>query len=147
GVGPSGSRAEQPRELRHDRAVRHVVEALVDDPEALLDLVDPDEVAGQAVALVACRDVELELRKDAVRVRPAEVEGHAARSEVRTRDGHPQRRLAIERAEATHSADEDLVLVQEPEVVLDLRRRPGHPVAEAAEELVVEIAVDAADPE
>src|SRR5829696_7258265 len=79
GVGPSGARAEEPWQLRHDRPVRHVVEALVDDPQALLDLVHPQQVARQAVALGPGRDVELELREDAVRVCPPDVERHARR--------------------------------------------------------------------
>src|SRR4029079_12283130 len=83
GVGPTGSRTEQPRELGHDRAVGHLVEALVDDPEALLDLVDPDEVASQAVALVPGGDVEVELGEDPVRMGPPEVERDAAGPQVR----------------------------------------------------------------
>ena len=85
GVGATRPRPQQPRQLGHDRSVGHLVEALVDDPEALLDLVHPEQVAGQAVALGAGRDVELELREDAVRVRPADVERDAGRAQVRAR--------------------------------------------------------------
>ena len=74
GVGATRPRPEESRQLGHDRAVRHLVEALVDDPQALLDLVHAQQVARQAVALGAGRDVEVELRVDAVRVRPADVE-------------------------------------------------------------------------
>src|SRR4029079_12516753 len=38
GPRPAGPRPEQSRQLRHDRPVGHVVQALVDDPQALLDL-------------------------------------------------------------------------------------------------------------
>src|SRR5262245_54235051 len=82
GVGPAWPRPEQPRQLRHNRPVGHLVNALVDDPEALLDLVDPEQVAGEAVALVTGRDVEVELREDAVRMRPADVERDAGRPQV-----------------------------------------------------------------
>ena len=93
-VGAARARPEQARQLGHDRAVGHLVEALVDDPQALLDLVDPEQVAGQAVALGAGRDVEVELREDAVRVRPADVERDARRPQVRAGHAHPQRRRA-----------------------------------------------------
>ena len=62
GVGPARARPQEPRQLGHDRPVGHLVEALVDDPQALLDLVHAEQVAGQAVALGAGRDVEVELR-------------------------------------------------------------------------------------
>src|SRR5215207_3312660 len=55
---------QQARELRHDRPIQHVVEALVDDPQALAHLVDPQQVPVQRVAapvVAAGRDVELEL--------------------------------------------------------------------------------------
>src|SRR5436309_77794 len=50
-VCPARSRSEEAGQLREDRSIGHVVEALVDDPEALLHLVHPDQVAGEAVAL------------------------------------------------------------------------------------------------
>src|SRR4051794_10221290 len=108
GVRPTRPRPEETRQLGQDGPVGHVVETLVDDPEALLDLVHPDQVAGEAVALLAGRDVELELRKDAVRVGATHVEGDAGRAQVRPRHAHPERRLAIDRAEAAHPANEDL---------------------------------------
>ena len=114
-VGATRSRPQEARQLGHDRAVGHLVEALVDDPEALLDLVHAEQVAGQAVALGAGRDVEVELRVDAVRVRPADVERHAGRPQVRAGHAHPQGRLRVDDAEAAHPADEDLVLVEEAE--------------------------------
>ena len=53
----------------------------------------------------------------------------------------------VDRAEAAHPADEDLVLVEKAEVGVDLLRGPAHPIAEPAHEVVVQVAVDAADPE
>src|SRR6478609_2432192 len=38
GVRPARARPQEPRQLGHDRAVGHLVQALVDDPQALLDL-------------------------------------------------------------------------------------------------------------
>ena len=146
-VGAPGPWPQQPRKLRHHRAVGHLVEALVDDPEALLDLVHPEQVAGEAVALGPRRDVELELREDAVRVRPPDVERHARRAQVRSGHDHPERRLRVDRAQAAHPPDEDLVLVEQRVARVDLLGRAAHPVTEAAHELVVEVAVDAADPE
>ena len=147
GVGPTRARPEQSRQLGHDRAVGHVVEALVDDPEALLDLVHAQQVARQAVALGPGRDVELELGEDAVRVRPADIEGDAGRPQVRAGHHHPQRGRGVDRAKPAHPADEDLVLVEKGVARIDLLGRLRHPVAQAAHELVVEVAVDPADPE
>src|SRR6185436_10320044 len=59
-VGTTGAGPQQPRQLGDYRAVRHLVQALVDDPQALLDLFHPKQVAREAVALVAGRDVEVE---------------------------------------------------------------------------------------
>ncbi len=147
GVRPSGARPQQPRQLGHHRAVRHVVETLVDDPEALLDLVHPEQVARQAVALLARRDVEFELREDAVRVRPPDVERDARRAQVRAGHDHAEGGRRVDRAQTAHPADEDLVLVEERVPGLDLLGRVAHPVAEPAHELVVQVPVDAADPE
>ena len=146
-VGPAGAGPQEPRQLGHDRPVGHVVEALVDDPQALLDLVHAQQVAGQAVALGAGRDVELELREDAVRMRPADVERHSRRPQVRAGHHHPQRGRGVDRAQAAHPADEDLVLVEQGVAGVDLLGRLRHPVAQAAHELVVQVAVDATDPE
>ena len=56
-------------------------------PEALLAyFVDADQVAGQAVAFVPRGDVELELRVDAVGVRPADVERDAGGPQVAIND-------------------------------------------------------------
>src|SRR3954453_19798739 len=44
GPGPTGTWAEQARELGHDRPIGHLLEALIDDPETLLDLVDAQEI-------------------------------------------------------------------------------------------------------
>src|SRR5258705_8321399 len=113
GVRPTGTRPQEPRQLGYDRPVRHVVEALVDDPEALLDLLETDEVAGEAVAFGPGRDVELELRKDRVRMGPTNVERDAGGPQVRARHTHAQRGRAVYGSEAAHPADEDLVLVEE----------------------------------
>jgi hypothetical protein len=146
-VGAARARPQQPRQLGDDRPVRHLVEALVDDPQALLDLVDAQQVAGEAVAPDARRDVEVELRVDRVGVRPADVEGHAGGTQVRSGKAHAQRGLGINCAEAAHPPDEDLVLVEQALVRLELLGGPAHPVPEAAHEVVVEVAVDATDPE
>src|SRR5688500_11981148 len=50
-VRPPGSRPKQARQLGYDRSVGHLVEALVDDPQALLDLVHAQQVAREAVPL------------------------------------------------------------------------------------------------
>ncbi len=151
GPRPAGPRPEQSRQLRHDRPVGHVVQALVDDPQALLDLLDPQQVAVERVAAVGAvapgRDVELELGVDRVRVRPADVERDAGRPQVRAGDRHPERELAVQPADVAHPADEDLVLVEQQGVRVVLLGRPAHPVAQAGHELVVDVAVDAADPE
>src|SRR6266542_5289526 len=99
-IGPAWSRPEQPRQLGHDRTVGHLVEALVDDPDALPDLVHPQQVASQAVALGAGDDVEVELRIDRVGMGPPEVERQAARPQVGAGEAHPQGGLAVDRAEA-----------------------------------------------
>src|SRR4051812_28887170 len=83
-VGATRTRPKQPRQLRHHRAVGHLVQALVDDAQALLDLVHPQEVTGEAVTLLARRDVEIELRVDAVRVGTTHVERDPGRPEVRS---------------------------------------------------------------
>ena len=80
-------------------------------------------------------------------MRPADVERHAGRAQVRAGHHHPQRGRGVDRAQAAHAADEDLVLVEEGVAGLDLLGRLRHPVAEAAHELVVQVAVDATDPE
>src|SRR5258706_7348483 len=83
GVGSARPRSEETRQLGHDRPVGHLVEALVDDPQALLDLVEADEVAGEAVALGPRWDVELEFRKDGIGVGPTQVERDAGGPQVR----------------------------------------------------------------
>ena len=98
GVGAARPRPQQARQLGDDRPVGHLVEALVDDPQALLDLVDAEQVAGQAIALGPRRDVEVELGIDAVRVRPADVERDAGRAQVRSGHAHPQGGLAVDDA-------------------------------------------------
>ena len=67
-IGTARPGAKEAWQLGDDGPVRHLVQALVDDPQALLDLVKPQQVARQAVAFVAGRDVEVELGVDAVRV-------------------------------------------------------------------------------
>src|SRR3954447_20963477 len=147
GVGAARPRPEETRHLREDWPVRHVVKALVDDPKALLDLVHPEEVSGQAVALRPGRDIELELWKDAVWVSPPDIERDPRRPQVRAGHHHPQRRRRVDRAEPTHPADEDLVLVEERVGGFDLLGRLGHPAPEAAHEVVIQVAVAPADPE
>jgi len=49
------------------------VEALVDYPEALLDLVDAEQIARQRVALRPGRNVEVEFRVDAEGVGPTDL--------------------------------------------------------------------------
>ena len=68
-------------------------------------------------------------------------------AQVRARHDHPERRRRVDRAQAAHPADEDLVLVEQRHVVVDLLGRLAHPVAEAAHELVVQVAVHATDAE
>ncbi len=80
-------------------------------------------------------------------MRPTDVERDAGRAEVRSRDGHAHRGLAVEAPDVAHPADEDLVLVEQLRVRVVLVPRAAHPVAEAGHELVVQVAVDAADPE
>src|SRR5450759_2873371 len=146
-VGAARARAQEARKARHDGPVRHLVEALVDDPEALADLIHPEQVARQRVALAARRDLELQLRVDAVRMSAADVERDAGRPEVRPGGTHPEGRLAVQDAQPASAPDEDLVLVEEAHSGLQLGARPAHPVAQAAHELVVQVAVDTADPE
>ena len=146
-VGAARARAEEARQARHDGPVGHLVQALVDDPEALADLVHAEQVARQRVALVAGRDVELELRVDAVRVRAADVERDARGAQVRPGGAHPQGGLTIQNPQTACPPDEDLVLVEQAHARFQLRPRAAHPVAQAAHELVVQVAVDAADPE
>src|SRR3954447_5125895 len=147
GPGPAGSGPDEARHLGHDRAVGHLLEALVDDPEALLDLLDAEEVARKGVAFGPRGDVEVDLRVDRVGMRPPDVERNARRPEVGPRPEIPQGHLAVGDAEVTSPADEDLVLVEQLGVRLELAHRAAHPVAEAAQELVVEVAVTPADPE
>ena len=77
----TGWNADEARDLGHDRAVGHLVQHLVDDPDALADLVDVEQVARVRIALGARRDVEVELRIDAVRMRAAHVVRHAGRAQ------------------------------------------------------------------
>ena len=72
--------------------------------------------------------------------------GHARRPQVRAGhapSGAPSRESMV--PEPAHPADEDLVLVEERVAGFDLLGRVAHPVAEAAQELVVQVAVDATD--
>ena len=80
-------------------------------------------------------------------MRAADVERDAGGAQVRPREAHPQRRRRVDRPEAAHPPDEDLVLVEQALAGLDLLGRAAHPVAEPAHEVVVEVAVDAADAE
>src|SRR6185503_8352426 len=147
--GPGATRPwpEEPRQLGHDRPVGHLLEALVDDPQALLDLLHPEQVARQRIAFRPGRDVELELRVDRVGMGPSDVERDARGAQVRAGHAEPQRGLAVDDAEAAGAPDEDLVLVQEGRSRLDLANGAAHPVPEAAQELVVEVAVHPADAE
>ncbi len=97
--------------------------------------------------MAAGRDVELELGVDGVRVRTPDVERHARGADVGPRGPHPEGRLAVQPADAAHAPDEDLVVVEQVDVRLVLRGRAAHPVAQAGHELVVQVAVHAADPE
>src|SRR6478672_1657694 len=111
--GTTRARPQQSRQLGHDRAVGHLLEALVDDPEALLDLFHPDEVAGERVTLRPGRDIELDLRVDRVRVGATDVEWDARGAQVRPGHAEAQRGLAVDHAQAAGAADKDLVLVEE----------------------------------
>src|SRR3989304_5707462 len=53
-----GSGPDQARDLGHDRTVGHLVKALVDHVDRLLDLVEADEIARVRIALLAGGDVE-----------------------------------------------------------------------------------------
>ena len=112
---------------------------------ALLDLLDVEQVARVRVAVGPGRDVELELRVDAVRVRATDVVGHAGRAQRRA-DMHIRR--AVSRSIAPRP------FVRLTKISFSLMScacssmcLPGvaHPVAEAAQEVVVEVTVDAAD--
>ena len=118
---------------------------LIDDADRLLDLVHANQVARQRIALIAGRYVELQLWVDEIWAVATQVERHAARPQVWPSHAHLQRCLCIEDAEATRAAHEDLVLVDQGQVRVDLGCGAAHPGAEAAHELVVQIAVHSTD--
>ena len=84
-----------------------------------------EQVARVRVALGPRRDVELELRVDAVGVGAADVVGTPVARSGGPVMHSPQRRLAIEHAQAARAADEDLVLVEQLRLLLELDRRRG----------------------
>ena len=78
-------------------------------------------------------------------MRPPHVVGDARGAQGRPAEAHPQRRLAVDAAQPARPADEDLVAVDERHAVFEVAQGVAHPVAQAAHELVVQVAVDAAD--
>ena len=152
--GPRAARPrpEQARQLGHDRPVGHVVEALVDDPEALLDLLDAEQVAVERVAALGARG-----RGSGRRTRAPGRPSTGAPGGRRT--GRPRRagsgpvtaiRSAVSRSRRPMSR------IRRTKISFSLSScvfascccgRAAHPVAEAGHELVVDVAVDAADPE
>jgi len=120
--------------------VGHVVEALVDDLDRLADLVDADQVAASESPSSRVGMLNSSSGRRC-RMGPPDVEWHARSSQVAARDAVAESR-GRSRTPTRASANEDLVLVEERRAGFDFLCRATHPVAQAAHELVVEIAVD-----
>src|SRR5262249_38322932 len=81
---------------RQDRSFRHRLNRLLDDPDRLANLLEPDPVAVVAVAVLARRYTEVEAVVNAVGLVPPEVELKAGRDRRRwlrpVADGGTERR-------------------------------------------------------
>ena len=78
-------------------APRHALDALAHDLDRLLDLVEPDPVPVEAVAVLGVDDVEVDLVVREVRLRGAQVPGEAGGAQDRPGDPERQRLLGGDR--------------------------------------------------
>ena len=128
-----------------DGAAGHLVEALLDDVDALLHFVDADVVAGQGIALGTDGDFEIELVVDEVGFGDADIELDPAAPQVGTGEAVGDSILAADVAHVLGAVDPDGVAVQEVHPVLEFLAEFLAEAADHGDALVGEVELDAAD--
>src|SRR5688572_25904244 len=86
-------RTDAAARIPHNLALRHLFQALLDEPDALQALGDTDPVGGFDVARRIRDDLELQFGVDAVWIVAPDVEVHAGAAQGWARDAHLDRLL------------------------------------------------------
>ena len=114
-------RTDAAARIPHHLALRHLLQALLDDPDALQALRDTDPVGGLDVARRIGNDLELQLGVDAVWIVEPDVEVHAGAAQGRAGHAHLDCLLLRHLPDVARAGDEDLVpLDQVDEVPLEV---------------------------
>src|SRR5215210_3938341 len=94
-------------------ALRHLLQTLLDDADALQALRDANPVRGFDVAGRIGYDLELQLGVDTVRIVDPDVEVHARAAKSRARYAHLDRLLLRHLPDVARAGDEDLVALDQ----------------------------------
>ena len=126
------------------RARRHFVEALVDYAQALAELLHPAEVAIIAIPVHAHGDIELHISVRVIRLRFANVPGHAAAAQHHAGERIIERVGSGDDADAFGAPDPDPVVGEEFFGFVDAVAELGRPLVDVVEEAEGEVGVYAA---
>ncbi len=126
------------------RAWRHLIQALMDDAQALAELLHPAQVAIIAVAVDADGDIELHLAVGVVRGALAYVPGHAGAAQHDAREAVVERVGGGDDADALGAPDPDPVVGEELLGLVDAVAELGGPLVDVVEEAEGDVGVHAA---
>src|SRR5215217_1078399 len=112
-----------------ERTLGQAVERLLDDPQRLAHLLDPDLVAVVVVPLAPDGDLEVEVLVGAVWHRLAQVPRDACAAQQRPGHAEPQQLLPREHADVARAREPDLVLVEQRRVLLEPLRKDANELA------------------
>src|SRR5215210_696495 len=133
-------------EIPENLALRHLLQALLDELDALQTLPDPDPVRSSNVARRVGYHVELQLGVDAVRVVKPDVEVHAGAPQRRPGQTHLKCLLRGQLPDAAGARDEDLVtLDQVHEVGLEMPLQTLDVLPDLLRHALWQIGLDAPD--
>ena len=105
--------------LRLHRAVRHFLQALLDDLQALAHLQDAHQVAVVAVPVLGDGDIEIHVGVNVIRLRLAKVPGNAGGAQVGPTEAPVHGLLGGDGADAHRALLENAVLGQETFAIVD----------------------------
>ena len=110
GIGVSHGWSEKERNVSTHRPVRYFLEALLNDPQALVYLHHPHQEAVIAIAVGAYRDIEVHPVIHVIGVCLPQIPGNARRPEIWAADGAVYSQFTGEDPDALGASQNDLVL-------------------------------------
>ncbi|EGE58077.1 hypothetical protein RHECNPAF_35000134 [Rhizobium etli CNPAF512] len=134
------------RHVDLERPLRHLVDALFDDPHAFAHLVDAASPACIAIALVAGDDVEIEPVVDLVGLIAPDVPVDTGSTQVRAAEAEVDGILGGDHADPLRAIEKHPVIFEQSLIVADPVREDVAKLADLREESVRQILAHAADP-